>query len=443
MRRDRTEEGRIGDLLERSDMARSRGDADGAITLRREVVARARALAERFPNDPRHEQAAAASLYAIGAMALEGYRPAEAIEALDESRELYEALGSRGALASLPFVCDVRARRARALAALDRGASAVVDADGAVRGYWTLIEGVADDHPHHLGLARVLTAAALIQYQFGDPDLAVGAADTAIRIYLARAESINRSPDMVEHAAYMTDAVMVAQRVHAAHSRKDLAEAASNLLEQLVPLDEHRSLVAARLPRPHPALVAPGGSLPRTLAHVLAAHDSGDLAQQTTRPAVECAIRVPSERAPGRLAYLAGLQLAGLVDTVSAPADRLRVGLEAHWVLAAASEQQTYEMRYSFEPAGLAWMQALLACSSLLEDARDVAFALDLMSWAVGVAQQLTPHMFTNRSTANAVHDCHERYARLLAVSGDVEAARQAQHTARQIHALFPDVEGS
>jgi tetratricopeptide (TPR) repeat protein len=441
-RRDRREEARISELIERSDMARLRDDADNAISLRREANTRARALAERFGNDPRHEQSIAGSLYTIGAVAIEYGRPAEAVEALDESQQLYEALGSRGALTSLPFVCDVRARRARALVALGRGASAVVDADGAVRGYWTLVEGMADDHPRHLDLARVLTAAALIQYQFGDPDLAVGAADTVIRMYLARASAINRSPDMAEHARYMIDAVIVAERVHRAHGRTDLAAAAQQMFQQIVPSAEHRSIVAAAVVSPHATLVAPGASLPSTLARVLATHDQ-ELAQRTTRPAVECAIQVPSERAPGPLAYLAGIHLAGLVDSVSAPADQLRVGLEAHWVLAAASEQQTFEMRYSFEPAGLAWMKALLTCSSLLEQAGDFVLALDLMSWAAGVAQQLLPHGFANRGTADAVHDCHERHARLLAASGDHQAAEQALHDARQIRALFPEAEGS
>jgi tetratricopeptide (TPR) repeat protein len=442
-RQDRDEEARIDDLLQRSDAARLRADTDNALRLRREAIARSRALADRFPDDLRHERSIAATLYAIGAIALDGDRPDEAVEALDECETLYESLGSRDALAPLPFVCDVRARRGRALAAVGRGASAVADVDGAVRGYATLTAGVADDHPHHLALARVLTAAAVVQFRFGDPDLAVGAADTAIRGYLARADAINSSPDVTEHAGYMADAVVVAEQVHAAQGRDDLRAAAVELFRQLVPLAEHRRVVAARVRHPHAGLLAPGATLPSTLAEVLARHDRQELARETTRAAVDCAIRVPSERTSASTAHRVGTELARLVAVASAPADRLRVGLEAHWVLAAASEQQTHALRYGFDAVGDVWMRALLACAALLEETGDAAFALDVMSWAAGVAQQLTPHLFIDRAAANAVHDFHQQHARLLAAGGDVGGARQALRSARQISALLSDTDRS
>lgn len=58
------------------------------------------------------------------------------------------------------------------------------------------------------------------------------------------------------------------------------------------------------------------------------------------------------------------------------------------------------------------------------------------MAWAIGVAQQLTPHVAIDRAVAETVHEVHQQHARLLAAAGDIDGARQAHHNARQITAL-------
>jgi hypothetical protein len=200
--------------------------------------------------------------------------------------------------------------------------------------------------------------------------------------------------------------------------------------------------MTAAIGAPDAALLAPGAELPSTLAGALTRHGNGELARATTRPAVDCAIRVPSERTSAAMATRSGVGLARLVDDVSAPADRLRVGLEAHWLLAAASEWRTFDMRHRFHAVGVPWLRALLGCAALLDEARSPAFALDLMSWAVGVAQQLTPHVVIDRAVAEVVHEVHQQHARLLAATGDVDGARLAHRNARRITALRSDAHG-
>jgi tetratricopeptide (TPR) repeat protein len=434
---DRNEEDAVNDLIEQSDMARLRGATELALGLRIEAVERAEALSDQFPDDPRHLQTMAAALYAIGQIATDVGELVEAVEALDDCQALYEKLGQQDVLDPAPFVCDVAARRARALSRWGRGASAVVDADRAVRGYRRLTSVATSDDPAHLDLARVLSAAAVVQLQFGDPDLAVGAADSAIRIYLNRDRSATAADDLLVHGNYLAEALVVAELVHGVHGRAELSSTAGTYLSQMISRAERRAAIREAVTTPSGTLLGDRAPLSSTLAEALSGSGLGELASELTLPAVECAITVPSERCSLERVPAAGARLARSVAGLAEPADELRVGLEAHWLLAAALETDAASLKLGFGDLGLEWLRALRACGTLLEDAGETDFALDLMSWAAGVGQRLTPFAL-KPATAREICDCFEQHARLLELTGDAETADQARHAAKQLRRVFP-----
>jgi hypothetical protein len=129
--------------------------------------------------------------------------------------------------------------------------------------------------------------------------------------------------------------------------------------------------------------------------------------------------------------------LARAAPGIKNPADQLRVGLEAHWLLVAASESQDAGPQAGFGAAGIEWLQALRVCATLLEEEGEIEFALDVMSWAAGVGQQLTPFA-VKAATAREICDCFEQHARLLEQTGDSDTAIQAREAAAQVRRVFP-----
>jgi hypothetical protein len=279
-------------------------------------------------------------------------------------------------------------------------------------------------------------AAALVQLRFGDPDLAVGAADSAIRIFLGRSQAVKLSDDLLVHVNYLAEALVVAELVHGVHGRADISRAAGSYLRQMIPRSDGRSLIRAAVEAPTGCLVGDRTPLSSTLADALAGTREAELAREITLPAVDCAITVPSERCSVQAAQVIGVRLARVVAASSSTADKLRLGLEAHWLL-AASDARTGGLRFGFGDSGVEWMRALRACATLLEEADEALFALDLMSWAAGLAQRLTPFAIKS-TTAREIGDCFEQHARLLEESGDAATARQAREAAKQLRRVFP-----
>lgn len=89
-----------------------------------------------------------------------------------------------------------------------------------------------------------------------------------------------------------------------------------------------------------------------------------------TRPAIDCVIATPAHRCPPQLAPAYAVELAQLALSMlrAAPEAGLRMGLEAHYLFAVASEQQVLAMRYQFQDFGPAWARVLLACSRVFQD---------------------------------------------------------------------------
>ncbi|MGW1507235.1 hypothetical protein ACWCQW_54340 [Streptomyces mirabilis] len=71
-----------------------------------------------------------------------------------------------------------------------QGASALVSAENGLQAW---LERFEDDDPFTVDMARALSQHAQVLHCWGDPDLAVAAADLAIRTFLNRRDEINRT----------------------------------------------------------------------------------------------------------------------------------------------------------------------------------------------------------------------------------------------------------
>lgn len=469
-----------------------------ALRLQAEAIRASRALAEQHPGDPRHQLSMASALYSLGGMLTSAGRPAEAVGALDEGERLYRLIsGSPGMPETAPLIADIAARRALALAADGLGASAVPQADTAVTTYEELAG--ADSHdPRQRDLARVYADNAKVLARFGDPDLAVGSADRAIRIYLARRPSSGTFAVEREEMGYLVLAASVAATIHAWHGRIEVSLAAAQLAMQFAgPPAVQEALrsvgqrvdrmtaggrasfgadVAAALRRPaSPSPVAVAAAQPArepidppdvaivlnvmamlqqaggyvaaprvtgsaeltTLASALAHTGHADLAADLTRPALDCAISTPAGRSPAQAAPLHARRLAELAVSVlpAAPADGIRIGLEAHFLYAAASGRPGTAIRYQFADFGPPWARVLLACSAAVERRGDLRMALDLASWAASTAQQLIPVAAGFAPLAGQCIACH---GRMLIATGDQQGGEVALATARALGGAAP-----
>jgi tetratricopeptide (TPR) repeat protein len=344
-------------------------------------------------------------LYEVAGTLLRDGRADQAVVALDEAEEVYEGCAER--------VADVQVRRAIGYGLAGAGASAVVDAQSAVL--------------HHRGarrrrdLARALAVNADVLAAYGDPDLAVAAADLAVRSFL------DRGPGGGPHREELRRALAVAVAVHGAHGREDLAGQAA--------------AVARRIG----GLVGPAGGMPMvlqgraarlgmTVARALGvvrerlgreAPWVGD--RPVVRPAVELALVVPLDRVGGAGADAGarlGRGLAGLA-TALLPLDGVggaRLGMESHALLAGASRLGSGLLRDQLPAFGPAWAAALLACSRQAEAEGDLALALDFASWGAVLADRLFPATLVDRDTGAVATEVLDHRARLTAA---LRAARR------------------
>jgi hypothetical protein len=424
----------------------------------REAIDLSRGLGERFPGDPRHRQSIASALYSLGAMLTECDKAPESIPVLDESEQLYTALGAEGFLDVEPLVADVRVRRAYSRARLGEGATAVAESDEAVSVYETLAT-VGD---YDFDLARTLALNAVIVDRFGDPDVAVSSADRAIRIWLSRRHSPTEFTIGGEEISYLLAASAVASTVHARFERSDVSLFATELGIQFLAamtsdprviewLGQVREVAAAHdtlgverritLAREYARRLrdladrfelAPGIGPP--LADVLTRAGEEELADRITRPAIECAISTSSQRCAADVAPAYAQRLAAVaLRLLPSDADGLRAGLEAHWLFAAASRDGHPQMRYELDTFGRPWAEVLLAMSEAYEDSAEDAMALDLASWAAGVAQQLLPYTLVSADLARLAARCVGRHGRLLIAAGDDESGRAALTLAEEL----------
>jgi tetratricopeptide (TPR) repeat protein len=439
-------EERCAELTGEAEALRQLGRNDEALPRFSEALDIATRLAEANPDDHRPVQQRASLLYSLGALHSGAGRDEAAVTALNECEQVYLELGNRGVLDPAPLIADVKARRGRAKMALGQGASAVLELDEAVSFYRALFTE-DDSDQHALDLARVLTLNAEVLYVCGDPDVAVAAADHAIRLYLNRAGAANsapRGPHM--HSGYFSQAAMIASEIHAAYGRFELALAADNFViytaraavgpgssaasrqrlatalarkglhlraagepgyrrEAVACLAESSALDA--VPAREQALAwerVQAEGMQATLAESLQVADGelgggsgADLASTLTAPAMKGTIISPSDRCSPELGAAFGEQLAevGVKLLPRAPNEGLRIGVEAHCLFAVCSRLNPAYLRYRFEEFGVPWARLLLECCRSLADAADqdwaLPLALDLVVWNMGVLNNLLP----------------------------------------------------
>ncbi|GAB4425779.1 MAG: hypothetical protein OHK0015_06070 [Chloroflexi bacterium OHK40] len=467
-------------LHRRADEMMQQGKYADALQQYQEALIIARELARTHPDDHLHSQAMASMLYSMASALTACNQPAAAVTALEESEQQYRALDAAGVLQAAPLVADVQARRGFAQHVRGYGASAVLDLDAAVVAYRSLYSG-RDNDPLALDLARVLAMNAAVLRAHGDPDLAVAAADAALRLYLSRAAAVNRTPAVALHATYTLMAANVASEIHAAHRRMDLAFAADEIAvhtaRSLLPRNtgRDRSALALALTRKglhlrasnRPAEAGPllneghrldSAAAQQAIAHweevqagvapiqitvatalAAAAKDLGtervpaSLASSLIRPTREVVLFSPFDRCSPQQAHTYARQLAE-ISVALLPAKReegLRLGLEAHYLFAIASREQSSAMRYQLNVYGPPWVRTLLACSKTYEAEGQLSMALDLAAWGSGVVQNMLPARVLDTQLQPLIRDCLEQHGRLCMATGDTRAAeemlRQAQ----------------
>jgi tetratricopeptide (TPR) repeat protein len=221
-------EERCAELTGEAARLHQRGRGAQALTFYTEALDIAGKLARADPADSRPIRQQASILYALGALYIDARRWDAAVTVLEDSEKAYRELAGRGVPGTEQLIADVKARRGRARMIGGRGASAVLELDEAVASHRRLLAGTQTAE-RSLDMARILTSNAVVLERFGDPDLAVASADSAIRLYMSLADAINSAPDLDFHFGYLQAVADVAARLHAASGRMDLAIQADDL----------------------------------------------------------------------------------------------------------------------------------------------------------------------------------------------------------------------
>jgi tetratricopeptide (TPR) repeat protein len=427
-------EQRIDEALaagQRADLARHAGDLDEAATHDREAERLFEALAADDPDEPAHLHALGAHRYSAGETHLYRGDPASAVAVLRRAEETYQALAARGLLPEGhlgSMIADVRLRRARGLLQQGRNASALVESQEATLAYLRQWDGDAE-HALALDTARVLSWHAYLTACSGDPDLAVAAADTALRVYLARATELNTTAELqVVHLPHFVLAARLAAVIHEAHGRTDLSAAAAEMGSMDVP-----SLVPVeRLPTVDDIRQAP------TLADALdRAGADGALRDQLTAPAVDGRLLTSADRCAPGIGPAMATRLGQLAERVTDDlAVLLRLSLEAHALLAHASESRDLSMRYNAGPWGAAWADLACRASQASHAAGLAELADDFGQWMAGALHLLGPHVLIDPEARATARRCTIWQGRYSAATGNEEGARMARETLDHLDTL-------
>jgi tetratricopeptide (TPR) repeat protein len=419
----------VGEVTDDGDRARAAGDLDTAADRYDHAAGLVREMAAAQPDEPGHREDLGRVLDILGDLLIDAGRPGDAVTALDEAERTYGTLRDGGAPRNqvAGWIAEVQLRRARAQDDAGHGASALVDTEAAVVAYLDRFTADADD-PLALDLARALAQHAHIVLGNGDPDVAAAAAETALRLYLARADEINGSPGLrALHVPPFHGAAVIAWAAHTAAGRHELADTAADLAADTsgpgAPLFGEATTVASR---------AEGRV---TLADALGRAGALALRATLVAPAADATILCSTHRCPPADAPTAALQLAGLVDNLIAAdlAAGLRLALEAHVLFVGASRTRAANPRYPFDRLGPEWLAMLDTCSQACETAGQRELALDLARWMGVVGRRLGPRLGADPVLRDRVRWGLTWQAGLLHASGDAAGARQVAAAARAL----------
>lgn len=468
----------MGELFSEAQERMLSGLSAGAVPLQQEARRLMYVLVDRNPGDRAAKEMLGSVLYGLGSTLVSADQPAKALDALTECAGVYEELATSagpGESDMVPLLADVRARKAQTLTRMGHGVSAVVESDRAVMTYLDLGADAADS-PLNLDLARVLSMQAGVLYEYGDRDLAVCAADWAVRYYIAKSEAINSGPpaESFMHGRYLRQAAGIAARVHTEQGRPEIALGAgatevhsarvmalpngpddlahltsaltrhglglrvagrttegNDLIREARGIDpagesmatqERQSLTgrstrsgSERLPASYSAAIT---AATRVLGAAEVPSVLRDLAFDPSDGAttVTPSLRCQPQTAPALATLLAEVAVALLRDQGpnSARAAGL-LGREAHYLFASASRAQVMSMRFQFHEFGAAWARLLLALiPAFAGSPGGAAIAEDLTGWLGGVALQLQPFTLVDEATRRLVEECDALIERRL-----------------------------
>jgi hypothetical protein len=369
----------LAELVERGHAALERGDAAAAVPPLREAAAIGRQLLEAAPEDQQRAYALGRALYALGnALTVTPDLPA-AVAALDEALTCYRPLPGPAGRA---LVADVRLRRARAHALLGAGASAVVDAQAAIVGYVRISTAERLDE-HYLGFARVAMRASDVLAAYGDPEVALAAAQ----------EGVSWAVRAVNSGAVARDGALTGAMVQALSVEIALLERLGRGSETANAAGALAFLGAPRVrvlldERGVPGLSPDDGGVEAAvrMAGLLAPDPRGTLADLLLRhpvgPVITPAFRTGPERLVPAAEAAAGAATALLANDVTAG---MRLGLEAHYLFAFVHDE-VLDQRFPdprTEASVLTWCRLLADLATRAEAGGDDALARDLAGWGV------------------------------------------------------------
>ncbi|MQY26074.1 hypothetical protein NRB56_16340 [Nocardia sp. RB56] len=345
-------------------------------------------------------------LYTLGEWYLEAGDHAAATTALDGAESAYTR---QGEAETGELIADVVLRRARVHAAAGRPLSAIVDAQHAA------LSALDPGWPME-STARVLAHVGLVQLIIGgDPDLAAAAADRSVRGYLSMSRTFDPAALAPAHAIALRVAANVSRVVHASAGRDDMARAA------------HTLVMATGGP-----IECPGSEYIRanqpTLARVLAAADSGVLPPSFTAAAPEDRILVPAMRCDAQPGLGLAKTLARLQFAVPGR-DQILLGLEAHALFAAASQEGATSPQGQSGDFAPTWAAVAVNFGQRMFEQDDLSAAADAVGWLNGIIGRLVPRALIDSDVRAVVLDCLHWQHRVHAATGDTKAAGRVSRT--------------
>ncbi|MBP2328070.1 tetratricopeptide (TPR) repeat protein [Kibdelosporangium banguiense] len=402
---------RVMDLMDEGQGRHATGDLPAAIDRYQQAAVLVGEAVEAEPDEPGHSQQLGSMQYTLGEWLLEAGDFDAAGHALNQAETAYQRLGvlsgQQDASAVRQLITDVVIRRARVAAMAGRPLSAIADTQQAVLSCLDCLSDEPGD-PRRADAARVLAFAGQVQLMIGgDPDLAVGAADWALREYLIAFRRGDELAIPAMHAPAVKTAGRVASLVHTAAGRTDLARAAGHFAT----LDSVGGFDPATL------AYAP------TLAEVLDGADMKDLRRSHTAPATDVALLVPAMRCDPQLAPALAETLFGLQTSLADEQAELLLGLEVHALMAAASQQRVLALRYQFGHVGQIWAAAVVNFGERHAEQGQWPAAVDAAGWLTAIVQQLVPHTMIDPKARTTAIECARWQHSIYHAVGNTTAA--------------------